>query len=193
MPDQPCQGSGERQGGADELPALAARLGGGDRRSTDAAGEVALAVLAEPTLAPKLVALLRHGDPIVRMRAADALEKATRQQPDLLTPFARELLHEIGPIPQQEVRWHVAQMIPRLSLDAQSRAEAVTLLRVYLADPSRIVIVEALTALAALARDDAALRVWLLPDLREAVANGAPSVRARARRLLSDLTAPRTL
>ena len=54
------------------------------------------------------------------MRAADAVEKITARRPELLRPHKRRLLTELALIPQQEVRWHVAQMLPRLSLSAPS-------------------------------------------------------------------------
>jgi hypothetical protein len=171
----------------DALENLTVRLTGGDRRSTGRADGIARETLANPTLAPLLVALMRHTDPVVRMRAADALEKASREQPELLAPSAETLLREIGPMEQQEIRWHVALMIPRLPLDASLRAEAVTLLRGYLDDRGRIVVVEALTALTALARDDAELSAWLMPELERAARSDAPSVRNRARRLLKIL------
>jgi hypothetical protein len=167
--------------------ALAARLSGGDRRSVGAADEIAAETLGDASLAPLLVDLMRHADPIVRMRAADALEKASRQIPCLIAPHADALITRIGPIAQQEVRWHVAQMIPRLPLTARQHADAVGLLRGYVQDQSRIVVVEALTALTALAQDDAALRTWLIPELRASAAHGPPSARSRSRKLLAEL------
>jgi 23S rRNA (uridine2552-2'-O)-methyltransferase len=52
----------------------------------------------------------------------------------------------------QELRWHLAQMLPRLGL------RGAALMRSYLADPSRIVRAFALTALALFAEEDADLR-----------------------------------
>ena len=45
-------------------------LGGGDRRSTGRADEVAALVADEPRLFPKLMAGLWSTDPLIRMRAA---------------------------------------------------------------------------------------------------------------------------
>jgi hypothetical protein len=110
--------------------------------------------------------------------AADALDKASRQRPDLIAAHAETLITQIGPIVQQEVRWHVAQMIPRLPLTARQCPDAVVLLRGSIQDQSRIVVVEALTALTALDQDDAALRAWLVPELREPAAHRPPSLRS---------------
>ena len=56
----------------------------------------------------------------LRMRAADAAEKITCRRPDLLVACKQRLLDEIAAVPQQEVRWHVAQMLPRLALTGSS-------------------------------------------------------------------------
>ncbi|MBK8051502.1 MAG: hypothetical protein IPK16_33110 [Anaerolineales bacterium] len=62
-----------------------------------------------------------------------------------------QILHEIAPIPQQEVRWHVAQLIPRLQLSEGERQVAVEVLTEYLDDHSRIVVVFSMQALVELA------------------------------------------
>jgi len=49
-------------------------------------------------------------DPVVRMRAADAVEKITRRRADLLRGLEDRVLTEVAAIGQQEVRWHVAQL-----------------------------------------------------------------------------------
>jgi len=58
---------------------LLSRLTGGDRRSIGRTGEVVAAVLGEPSLFGVLLSGLWSSDPLVRMRAADALEKITRK------------------------------------------------------------------------------------------------------------------
>jgi hypothetical protein len=59
---------------------------------------------------------------------------------------------------QQEVRWHVAQLLPRLALTASRRARAITILRGFVDDDSRIVWTFAMQALADLAEHDEQLR-----------------------------------
>jgi hypothetical protein len=99
---------------------IVALLQGGDRRSIGRSDEVAAMVLADPTLFAELFEGLSATDPLVRMRAADAAEKITLQHPKLLKPFKSSLLKNIALIKQQEVRWHVAQMIPRLDCRMQN-------------------------------------------------------------------------
>ncbi|MDQ3855778.1 MAG: ACT domain-containing protein, partial [Chloroflexota bacterium] len=125
-----------------------AKLNGGDRRSIGRVAEVVSDVQADPALFPVLFSGMLHADPLVRMRSADAVEKLTRKRPELLQPYARRLLQEVAASDQQEVRWHVAQLLPRLELEESDRAAAVALLLGYLDDPSRIVRTFSLQALA---------------------------------------------
>jgi hypothetical protein len=62
------------------------KLAGGDRRSIGRSNEVAAEVLGRPALFRVLIKGLTSEDPIVSMRAADAIEKITVQRPELLRP-----------------------------------------------------------------------------------------------------------
>ncbi|HZD70592.1 MAG TPA: ACT domain-containing protein, partial [Actinomycetes bacterium] len=101
-----------------DADALVDKLRGADRRSTGRSEEVVSDVLAEPALFGALVDAMTAPDAVVRMRAADAAEKVTRRRPDVLAPHKARLLDEMAAVNQQEVRWHVAQMLPRLALTA---------------------------------------------------------------------------
>jgi HEAT repeat protein len=165
-------------------PFFAALLAGGDRRSIGQSQTVVDAVLAQPERLAELLALLEHPDPLVRMRAADSAEKVTRDRPQLLRPFTALLLRQLATATQQEMRWHLAQLLPRLALTPDERREAVTRLRGYLTDSSRIVRACALEALAELARSDETLWPEMMTLIRDEVDADSPAVRARARRLL---------
>lgn len=106
-----------------------AKLTGGDRRSIGRSNEVVADVLADPSLFDLIFDAIASDDPLIAMRAADAVEKVTAAQPELLRPHKRRLLTELASIPQQEVRWHVAQMLPRLSLSARERRQAAGIVR----------------------------------------------------------------
>lgn len=130
---------------------LLAQLGGGDRSGIGRANEVAARVSKNPRLFATLIAGLWAEDPLVRMRAADAAEKVTRTKPELLERYKKELLGLMAEIKQQEVRWHLAAMIPRLALTTKERKIAVESLYAYLGDRSSIVKTFALQGLADLA------------------------------------------
>jgi HEAT repeat protein len=162
-------------------------LEGGDRRSTGRSDQVAAAVAKDPRLFPKLISGLWSHDPLVRMRAADAAEKVTRKNPELLTPHKKELLGLLTEATQQELRWHLAVMIPRLPLNAMERQLAISALNGYLEDRSSIVKTFALQGLAHLAQGDSSIRPGVVDLLREATRNGTPAMKARSRKLLPRL------
>lgn len=108
---------------------LLALLAGGDRRSIGRADEVAAAVLQSPGRFPQLMTGLWSTNSLVRMRAADAMEKISREKPELLCPYKKELLGLIHEAKDKEVRWHLALMAPRLALNAREQGIAVAALR----------------------------------------------------------------
>jgi len=163
------------------------KLQGGDRRSIGRVPEVVAEVLSNPDRFGELMTGMQHPDPVVPMRAADAAEKVSAEHPDYLSPCTHELLHQIGQSTQQEVRWHVAQMLPRLTLSADEHAVAVALLYGYLNDRSAIVQTFALDALATFAQRDPALRPEVVRLLDEAQTAERAAIRARARKLLTAL------
>jgi hypothetical protein len=162
-------------------------LSGADRRSIGRANEVAALVLREPQRFPELIGFLWSDDPVVRMRTADAAEKISVQKPGLLVPFKAKLLGLLLEAEQQELRWHLALMIPRLALTKKERQRAAEGLRRYLEDHSSIVKTLALQGLTELAAVDRTL----LPEVREileaAERAGTPAMRARARKLLKTI------
>src|ERR1700735_5614347 len=95
---------------------LGVMLSDGDRRSIGRANEVVDLVLVQPETADALVQLSWDSSEVVRMRAADALEKIARYRIDLLQAYKSELLGLMAETSQQELRWHLAAMIPRMYL-----------------------------------------------------------------------------
>lgn len=166
---------------------LLQELSGGDRRSIGRSNAVVKLVLAEPELFKVLVEGMLSDDPLVRMRAADAAEKVSAKHPDWLRPHKRELLRRVATIDQQEVRWHLAQMIPRLTLTPGERSRVERLLFGYLKDRSAVVKTFAIQALADLAEDDARSRRRVVGLLEDLVRTGSPALRSRSRKLLGKL------
>jgi hypothetical protein len=158
---------------------LVAKLEGTDRRSIGRSEEVVRDVLADPGQFRPVFDAMLAPDPVVRMRAADAVEKITRRRADLLQGLEQRVLTEVAAVDQQEVRWHFAQLLPRLALTPQQRTRAIAILRGFLHDDSRIVRVFAMQALADLAEHDEQLRRWLLPLLAELTRTGTPAAVAR--------------
>ena len=164
------------------------KLSGGDRRSIGRVSEVVADVLDDPTLFEAVFCAMLGDDPVVRMRAADAVEKITAQRPEHLQPYKTKLIQQVAKIKQQEVRWHVAQMIPRLELSEEERAVVVEILLGYLSDKSKIVKTFSMQALANLAEQDAGLRSQVIPLLEELTRTGSPAMKSRGRKLLGKLS-----
>jgi len=162
-------------------------LEGGDRRTIGRADQVAAMVSGDPKLFPELIAGLWSAHPLVRMRAGDAAEKVTRKHPELLQPYKKELLGLMTETLEQELRWHLAVMVPRLLLNAKERQVATSSLNNYLEDRSSIVKTSALQGLADLAQHEPSIRPRVVEILREATRNGTSAMKARSRKLLIHL------
>jgi hypothetical protein len=164
------------------------KLRRGDLRSIGRADEVAEDMIKNPILFEAVLEGLFDGDPIIRMRSADALEKASSLRPEHIQPFKRQLIEEAPNIKQKEVRWHLAQIYPYLKLDEEERRKMASVLLSFVEEAhSRIVKVNSLQTLAELALEDANLRPVVVETLLQERKSGVPSVVSRTRRLLTQL------
>lgn len=166
-------------------------LKGGDRRSIGRSDQVVVRLRHCPLIFPVLIEGMHHPDELVRMRAADAAEKLTVDHPEWLQPFKQHLLETATRTTQQEVRWHLAQMLPRLELSRRERATAVAILRHYLTDKSRIVRTCSMQGLADLALQDARLLNPIRQLMVSLIRTGSPAMKSRGRRILSRLSPSR--
>ena len=162
-------------------------LKGGDRRSIANSDAVARKISRDPKLFAQAVDTMLSPAPLLRMRAADAIEKATREHPELLQPFKSKILRQVAAIEQQEVRWHVALMLPRLQLTPTEVDLAVSILLDYLADKSSIERTCAMQGLADLALQHRRLSRRVIALLEPLTADGSAAMRSRGRKLLARL------
>jgi hypothetical protein len=103
------------------MKVLLRQLKGGDRRSIRGVPQVVDQVMADPSLFPAVFDGMANADPLVRMRCSDAIEKITAGRPEYLGPYKRRLIGLAAKAEQQEVRWHLAQLLSRLELSAPER------------------------------------------------------------------------
>jgi len=162
-------------------------LEGGDRRSIGESDRVASMVAREPKRFAELIAGLWAEDELVRMRAADAVEKVTRGRPELLRSYRKELLGLMAECDQQEVQWHLAQMASRIVSNAGERLVVAEILTDYLEAKSSIVRTFALQGLAELAKDEPGVRPRVVEILHQAIRSGSAAMKARARKLLREI------
>jgi hypothetical protein len=176
---------------------LRAKLSGGSRASLGRTNAVVAEILAARAAASKKLQTLivfladdAQEEAVLRMRASDAVEKICRRRPEWLAPHKLALLGIAGGSDQIEVRWHMAQILPRLSLTPRERVVAIDILFDYLEDRSSIVKTHAMQALADFAGSSPNLKSRILPLLGELTQIGTPAMRARGRKLLSHLNRP---
>lgn len=164
-------------------------LRGGDPRSIGRSNRVVAIIRRQPALFPTLIDGMHHADELVRMRAADAAEKLTVTNPEWLRPFKVQLIKLAMRATQQELRWHLAQMLPRLELSKRDRVILVEVFRRYLQDKSRIVKTFAMQGLTDLAKQDPRLTHSVRPLISSLTRTGSPSMKSRGRKLLLQLRA----
>jgi hypothetical protein len=163
---------------------------GKSRIAVGRAAEVAALVLARPKAFPRLVECL--WDDATASRAAHALELVTRDgQPGPIAQLNSVKTSLLGLLPEAEenkLRWHLALIIPRLTLGPAECARAAHALEAWLEDrSSSIVKTMALQGLVDLTRQNHDSLARVLDLLRIHGRSGTAAMRARSRLLLEKL------
>lgn len=157
-------------------------LTGGDRRSIGRANIVVEELTAQPDRLTELWACLTSLDPLVRMRAADALEKFSRISPAAFNVHKAALLAQKLDDGSAEVRWHLIAITSRLKLCPLEAQQFARYLHDRVKnDSSKIVKVMALQAAKDLQETQRSVEDEFLQMLRFAKSSVWPSVAARAR------------
>ncbi len=150
--------------------------------------EVVRTVLQHPEITSSLVECVFDDDAGVRMRAADALEKVSRERSEHLQPYATVLLGLFEETKQQELRWHLAVLLPRLCLNSAERRRTAQALQLCMDAQSSIVKTFALQGLTDLTVQELSLVPLTLDLLMSAERTGTPAMKARSRKLIRALT-----
>ncbi|MCC5892219.1 hypothetical protein [Exiguobacterium sp.] len=163
-------------------------LNGGDLRSIGHVDEVVQFVGDDAERFDELMSGLTDARPVVRMRSADALEKVTRGHLELLRPHQATLFQQLHLATQQEVRWHLAQLMPRLTWAEEEATEIVRVLTGWIdTETSNIVIVNALQALFDLSIMHPRFRDDVITLLKGKLESGSPAVKSRSKKLLRNV------
>ncbi len=133
------------------MPDVLNKLSGGDLRSIGRSNEVVKDIEGDISLFKIVFTGLYNSDPIVRMRSADVIEKVTRDRPELLLNYTSNIISILITAKQQEVCWHMAQIVPRLECSPNEERKIIETLKKYLLHKSKIVRVSAMEALAEIA------------------------------------------
>jgi hypothetical protein len=132
----------------------------------------------------QLIECLWDDDPAVASRAADALERSTRDRPARAQRWKAEFLGLMAETTEKKIRWNLALVVPRLTLTPAECRRVSAVLRSYLDDPSSFVKTAALHGVTDLTRQDPESLPDVVDLLRVAGRSGTPAMRARSRILL---------
>ena len=159
-------------------------LAPGRRLDVGRVWEVVELIEGRPGRLAQLIECLWDDDPAVANRAADALERVTRDRPSQAQRWKEPLLGLLGEATEKKLRWNLALVIPRLKLTIPECRRAAAAFQSFLDDPSSIVKTAALHGMADLTRQDPESLPEVLDMLRVAGRSGTPAMRARSRILL---------
>ena len=159
-------------------------LRGKDLRSTGRSNELVEQVKSQRDF-DKLFTYLFHADRKIVMRAADAFEKITVDHPGFLLPHKTKLLELCATAGNIELKWHLAQLLPRLQLPEKEITRAWKILYEWAAEKkeSRIVRVNALNGLAVLQGNKPERKEKLSRLMQNISDENIPSLNAAIRKL----------
>jgi hypothetical protein len=162
-------------------------LSHGDKRMIQGVEEVIRILNKDNTLFPIIIEGIINENELIAMRSADAIEKLTINNPEWLQPYKNTLIKLVNDVKQQEVRWHLCQFIPRLTLSLKERIELTEYFKFYLTDKSRIVVTFTMQALVDLAGNDSTMKSDVRPIIEKLMKVGSSAMQSRGRKLLLKL------
>ncbi len=123
-------------------------LNGGDLRSIGKSNEV-ITLITDQESFDNLFSFLFSNKRIVVMRAADAIEKVTVKNKEYLLPHKEELLQLLKITQNKELKWHLALLVSRITLNKNELSKVWDTLTNWALDnnQSRIVRVNAIQSL----------------------------------------------
>jgi hypothetical protein len=159
-------------------------LMGKDLRTIKKADQVAGLIDSQQSFDSLFALLFHHERPLV-MRAADAVEKVTIKHREFLIPHKQQLMSLLKSSVHIELKWHLAQLVPRLPLDADELKEAWSVLSYWTQNPneSKIVRVNSLQGLFDLSQENPSLKGSFKSILHAIQNEPIPSLQARIRKL----------
>lgn len=157
-------------------------LTGGDLRSVGGVDELVRLIDGQDDF-DVLFEYLHSDERLIVMRTADAVEKVTRDGPHLLQSHKDELFACLHSATHKEFKWHLAQLVSRLSLTETEVDTVWDVLSSWATDPSesRIVRVNALQALHDLTLEYETYETTFDQIVESVRSEDVPSIQARIR------------
>ena len=166
------------------------QLSGGDHRSIGKVDSVVCHILKNTTLFHELFNGLYHENSLIRMRTADAIEKISRTNTEVLQPYNTKIINVISKSSQKEIRWHLALIFPRLKLTKKQTQQVIKILLIYFKNDNSIIVktfsLQALFDLSMNENDDT-LKETVLLLIKQACKTEKPALKSRAKKLLIQL------
>jgi hypothetical protein len=172
---------------------LASLLLGGDLRTVKRNSTVVSAVTDQRSFDELFALVFHHERPLV-MRAVDAVEKITIKHPEFLKPHKAQLMSVLKSADHKELKWHIAQLIPRVEL-LETELTNVRHILSYWAlnkNESKIVRVNALQGIFDLSRKHPEVNEDLLNAIAVMKDEMIPSIQARIKKIVRELSRVKT-
>lgn len=167
---------------------LKAHLSGGTRTSVGEAPKIIKQASASPEVLDEIYSLFPDDDPVVAMRASYVAMKVAEADPESTWRFKNKVMRELPRYTQQEVRWHIPQLLIHMNLTpAQRRKAYAQVMEWSETDKSKIVAYYGLEAAAQFVEVDGKLESDFAPRLRRLNKMGAASVSSRCRKIAKRL------
>jgi hypothetical protein len=163
---------------------------GGHANSLGRVNEVIKVVLDDKSRLDELYNCLFEDDAWVRMRAADALEKICREQPEWLLPYIDRFPKELTVSSQPSIQWHLAQIYREVELTSAQKQFAAQWLEGLLStkEVDWIVAANAMDTLAQFVKDSSFSEATFKKLLAVQQQHKSKSVVRRADKLLTALS-----
>ena len=163
-------------------------LSGGNRTSVGGADKEISKLLKDPSGLAEIYNLFLDEDPVVAMRASYVAMRVAEQKPESVEPFTKYLLKNLDLYTQQEVRWHIPQLLVHLNLTKAQKKKAYEVVMEWAeTDKSKIVGYYGFQAAADFAKTDQALLQDFIPRIRKANKTGAKSIQNRCKKIAKQL------
>ena len=153
-----------------------------DRKSLAQGEEVLAACRAEPSRVVELVECVEGGDPLVRMRALDLMEKLARSDLGMIEPYRGEFLKEHHRSEIWEDRLCTVRALGLFEWDLGELGRVLVILRERIEDEQKFVRAWAMDSFALVALRHEELKEEAVGYVLEALGSEAKSVQARARK-----------
>jgi hypothetical protein len=155
-------------------------LQGNDLRSIGRVNELVPKIKTQDDF-DKLFAFIYDKCRLIRMRAADGIEKLSKQYPHFLKKHKLAVLRLLEQDQEKELQWHLPQIITRCDLTAKQKQQAWIILKEYLNNKktSKIVKVNSLQCLYEIQIKEEKFKIDFLQIIEKLKKENIPSINAR--------------